>query len=94
MRLPRIPGNVRLTLFGRSVLLIAAELLVNAICWMVAGILFGSHSERQSILGLALLAWVRIFNFLPRLCKRKLPVIDYWFKARYVVSFAKIPALI
>jgi hypothetical protein len=48
----------RLTLFGRSVLLIGCELLANATCWVVAGILFGGREKTQSILGLALLAWV------------------------------------
>lgn len=48
----------RLTLFGRSLLLVVAELLVNAICWIVAGLLFGRHRETQPILSLALLAWV------------------------------------
>ncbi|KAL1748614.1 high-affinity nickel-transport protein-domain-containing protein [Schizophyllum fasciatum] len=46
----------RLTLLGRSLLLVACELLVNAVFWAVAGILFGKHDTR-SILGLALLAW-------------------------------------
>ncbi|KAH8989651.1 NicO-domain-containing protein [Lactarius hatsudake] len=47
----------RLTLFGRSVVLIGCELLANAICWIVAGILFGGRKETQPILGLSLLAW-------------------------------------
>ncbi|KAH9080626.1 NicO-domain-containing protein [Lactarius deliciosus] len=47
----------RLTLFGRSVVLIGCELLANAICWIVAGILFGGRRETQPILGLSLLAW-------------------------------------
>lgn len=48
----------RLTLFGRSVMLIGCELLANAACWVVAGILFGGREGTQQILGLALLAWV------------------------------------
>lgn len=48
----------RLTLFGRSMILIGCELLANAICWIVAGILFGGRKESQSILSLSLLAWV------------------------------------
>lgn len=51
----RIP---RLTLFGRSLLLIVLEILANAICWTVAGTLFGMRAHAQSILSLALLAWV------------------------------------
>ncbi|KAI8986207.1 NicO-domain-containing protein [Trametes punicea] len=47
----------RLTLFGRSVLLLAAELLANAICWVVCAILFGRRAETRPILSLALLAW-------------------------------------
>ena len=48
----------RLTLFGRSVMLVGCELLANTTCWVVAGILFGGHENTQPILGLALLAWV------------------------------------
>jgi hypothetical protein len=48
----------RLTLFGRSVVLIGCELLANAACWLVTGILFGGREDAQQILGLALLAWV------------------------------------
>ncbi|KAI0087802.1 high-affinity nickel-transport protein-domain-containing protein [Irpex rosettiformis] len=47
----------RLTLFGRSVLLLGSELLANAICWIVAGILFGRNKPTRPILSLALLAW-------------------------------------
>lgn len=53
-----VTGLPRLTLFGRSVLLLAAELLANAVCWIVCGILFGRRAETRSILSLALLAWV------------------------------------
>lgn len=49
----------RLTLFGRSLILVISELLANAICWIVAGILFGRHDQKRSFLSLALLAWVR-----------------------------------
>ena len=48
----------RLTLFGRSVMLIGCEFLANAACWAVTGILFGGRKDSQQILGLALLAWV------------------------------------
>ncbi|KAF8957005.1 high-affinity nickel-transport protein-domain-containing protein [Flammula alnicola] len=50
-------GFPRLTLFGRSLLLIVCELAANAICWIVAGILFGKHSDTRPALGLSLLAW-------------------------------------
>ena len=52
------PFRRRLTLFGRSVVLVGCELLANAICWIVAGILFNGRREKQSILSLSLLAWV------------------------------------
>jgi hypothetical protein len=48
----------RLTLFGRSVIVVGCELLANAACWLVAGILFSGRKNTQPILGLALLAWV------------------------------------
>ncbi|KAI0043452.1 NicO-domain-containing protein [Auriscalpium vulgare] len=47
----------RLTLFGRSLLLVACELFANALLWAVAGALFGRSRDRQPILSLALLAW-------------------------------------
>ncbi|KAI0345970.1 NicO-domain-containing protein [Trametopsis cervina] len=47
----------RLTLLGRSALLLTGELLANAVCWVVAGILFGRHEATRSILSLALLSW-------------------------------------
>ena len=49
----------RLTLFGRSLVLLTSELLANAICWVVCAILFGRNQNTRSILSLALLAWVR-----------------------------------
>ena len=39
-------------------MLIGCEVLANAACWTVAGILFGGRKDTQQILGLALLAWV------------------------------------
>ncbi|RPD62214.1 NicO-domain-containing protein [Lentinus tigrinus ALCF2SS1-7] len=57
-RRPRLPGSrPRLTLFGRSLLLLTAELLANAVCWIVCAILFGRRPATRSILSLALLAW-------------------------------------
>ncbi|KAF9451826.1 NicO-domain-containing protein [Macrolepiota fuliginosa MF-IS2] len=46
----------RLTIFGRSVVLVLCEVLANAICWAVAGILFRDRTTRNN-LGLALLSW-------------------------------------
>ena len=50
--------GLRLTLFGRSLLLIVAELLANALCWIIAGILFGRKESTRPVLSLAILAWV------------------------------------
>jgi len=47
----------KLTIFGRSVLLITCELVANAVMWIVSGLLFGRDPEMRSILNLALLAW-------------------------------------
>ncbi|WVW83261.1 hypothetical protein I302_105280 [Kwoniella bestiolae CBS 10118] len=44
----------KLTLLGRSILLVGGELLANAICWIAAGICF---RDADGLLGLALLAW-------------------------------------
>lgn len=56
-------GLPRLTIFGRSLLLVVAEVLANAVCWIVAGVLFGRSRETQPILSLALLAWVSACTF-------------------------------
>ncbi|KAI0352650.1 NicO-domain-containing protein [Trametes cingulata] len=53
----RFASLPRLTLFGRSVLLLAGELLANAVCWIVCAVLFGRHAETRPILSLALLSW-------------------------------------
>jgi hypothetical protein len=50
----------RLTLFGRSLLLVTSLILANAACWIVAGILFGRNPNTRPVLSLALLAWVRL----------------------------------
>ena len=55
----RVP---KLTIFGRSLLLITLELLANALFWVIAGILFGRNDDSRPVLNLALLAWVRIAN--------------------------------
>ncbi|KAJ7073222.1 NicO-domain-containing protein [Mycena belliarum] len=46
----------RLTLFGRSLVLMSTLFAANAVCWIVAGLLFGRNSD-GSLLSLALLAW-------------------------------------
>ncbi|THV00852.1 NicO-domain-containing protein [Dendrothele bispora CBS 962.96] len=69
-RVRRLLPIPRLTLFGRSLLLISAEVILNAICWAVAGVLFSRFSNAssnnttkdeegsaRSVLGLAMLAW-------------------------------------
>jgi hypothetical protein len=58
-QLLRLP---KLTIFGRSLLLITLELFANALFWVVAGILFGRDGNTRPVLNLALLAWVRIPN--------------------------------
>ena len=58
LRLPK------LTIFGRSLLLLTLELLTNALFWVAAGILFGRDNNTRPVLNLALLAWVRF----PNLC--------------------------
>ncbi|KAF7346448.1 Nickel/cobalt efflux system [Mycena sanguinolenta] len=47
----------RLTLFGRSLLLLSSLALANAFCWILSGIFFGRNRDTQPILSLALLAW-------------------------------------
>lgn len=62
---------LRLTLVARSSLLVAAELVANAVCWGVAAALLkreGSGSGKGSLLGLGILAWVsltRVFHLRP-----------------------------
>ncbi|KAF7768671.1 hypothetical protein Agabi119p4_7914 [Agaricus bisporus var. burnettii] len=48
--------HIRLTVLGRSLLLLLCEILANAACWIVAVILF-YRSTTRSNLGLSLLAW-------------------------------------
>ncbi|KAG8849195.1 hypothetical protein FRB96_000902 [Tulasnella sp. 330] len=47
----------KLTLLGRSTLLISSELLANVLCWILAGLLFGRHEETRGLLSLCVLAW-------------------------------------
>ncbi|THH20116.1 hypothetical protein EW146_g1211 [Bondarzewia mesenterica] len=63
----------RLTLLGRSTLLLASELLANAACWIVTGILFGRDASRQPILSLALLAWASIISHAIHHTKQLIP---------------------
>jgi hypothetical protein len=44
----------RLTLFGRSVILLSGVLLANVVCWVIAGLTF----RQSGLISLALLAWV------------------------------------
>lgn len=62
MAIPLLLRGLRLTVFGRSCALIASELAVNALCWILAGILFGRHDETRDVLNLCLLAWVCAFT--------------------------------
>lgn len=43
------------TLLGRAILLISAELLANAVCWIAAAL---ALRQADGLLGLAFLAWV------------------------------------
>lgn len=72
----------RLTLFGRSVVLIGCELLANAACWLVTGILFGGREDAQQILGLALLAWVCCAVSPPFLLENCTPM-NFFFKTNF-----------
>lgn len=47
----------KLTLLGRAIALVSGELLANAAVWIAAGI---AYTKTDGIMGLALLAWVRI----------------------------------
>ena len=60
MHLTRLP---KLTIFGRSLLLLTGELFLNALFWVVAGLLFGQRNETHGVLNLCLLAWVSILLF-------------------------------
>lgn len=54
----------RLSLLGRSVILVACEITSNVVLWVLAGLLFGLKRESRSVLSLCLLAWVIIIVFL------------------------------
>ena len=75
MRAVRKMPRRRLSLFGRALVLVGAEIGVNAVVWIIAGICFG-HTD--GILGLALLAWVSV-KCLKSF--RVLIVIDHWLAA-------------
>jgi hypothetical protein len=51
-------SNLSLTLFGRSVLLLAAEVVTNVIIWIVAALCFAGRKD--GVIGSALLAWVSV----------------------------------
>ena len=70
LQLLRLP---KLTIFGRSLLLITLELFANASFWVAAGILFGRDDNTRPVLNLALLAWVCITYF--NLCSQSLNAI-------------------
>lgn len=50
----------RLTIFGRSVLLISGEVVLNVAMWIIAVILFRPHASGDAgdLLSLAMLSWV------------------------------------
>ena len=47
----------RLSLFGRSVLLLLGELAANLVVWIVAVCLFAPHKEKRGVLSLCVVAW-------------------------------------
>ncbi|KDQ11070.1 hypothetical protein BOTBODRAFT_190028 [Botryobasidium botryosum FD-172 SS1] len=49
--------RLKLTLFGRSLILISAELLANVVCWIVALLLFARREQTRGVMSLCLLAW-------------------------------------
>ncbi|ELU38249.1 NicO domain-containing protein [Rhizoctonia solani AG-1 IA] len=78
----------RLTIFGRSFLLVACELLVNALFWVIAGLLFGRRHETHGVLNLCLLAWVRIrfaFGVLSTYIADLGCELDHWLKTWCVI---------
>ncbi|KAH8104947.1 NicO-domain-containing protein [Phellopilus nigrolimitatus] len=77
----------KLTLFGRSLLLITLELLANAACWIVAGLLFGRREETRGTLSLALLAWT--FGLRHALDADHISAIDN--ATRGLISFGQLP---
>jgi hypothetical protein len=52
----------RLTLFGRSTVLIFGVILANVLCWVIAGLTF---SQTDGLVNLAFLAWAS-FPKIPR----------------------------
>lgn len=54
--LPKLPRR-KLSLVGRSILLVLAELCANLAMWITALALFLPDSARRGILSLALIAW-------------------------------------
>lgn len=65
----------KLSIFGRSALLVAAELVANAVCWVIAGLLFARNQDTRSIMNLALLAWVCV-SFLAAVIASNAPPTD------------------
>ncbi|GAA5907238.1 hypothetical protein JCM6882_008398 [Rhodosporidiobolus microsporus] len=47
----------KLTLLGRCIALLTGELVVNALLWVVVGIVWGRDEERRGVLSLAIVAW-------------------------------------
>ncbi|GAA5974537.1 hypothetical protein JCM11641_002080 [Rhodosporidiobolus odoratus] len=53
----RLKPRYKLTLLGRCVALLAAELLANAAVWTAAGIVFGRSEQGRAVLSLCVVAW-------------------------------------
>ncbi|KAK4689934.1 nickel/cobalt transporter (NiCoT) family protein, partial [Tremellales sp. Uapishka_1] len=82
--LKRLGMARELTLFGRSVLLICAEILANAVIWVTAGLTLGQH---DGLIGLALLAWT--IGLRHGLDADHISAIDN--ATRQLVSLGKLP---
>ena len=69
----------RLTLLGRSTLLILGEVLANVACWIAAALCFRGEASGD-LISLSMLAWVSCFaktTFIPPLFSIKSPLFLY-----------------
>jgi hypothetical protein len=58
-RIFAVTSHLRLTIFGRAVILLSSELLANIAFWIVAGLLFARITATRGVMSLCMLAWVR-----------------------------------
>ncbi len=77
-------------------MLVGCELLANAACWVVTGILIGGRKDTQPILSLGLLAWVCVLHVRDlRTINSPLfpPFEDNRTEAWYVLDQARVPSM-